>query len=105
MATTPKKPQDRKPKKLPVAEFVYDTDFGTVTLPGYLPTGVFRKHRNGSEIDLVFAMIEETADEASLAVVDKLPQQDIEGITGSFEDLVQQFNEHLGLTPGESAAS
>jgi len=100
MATTRKTPQDHK--KPAVAEFVYECEFGTVTLPGFMPTGALRKFRKLSELDMILSIIEEYADEESLEVVDQLPQDDIDGIDGSFKELTKSWMESLGMTPGNS---
>lgn len=56
--------------------FEWTTEDGrTVSLVPFdrLPSGVFRKARRGSELDMTFDLIEAGADEDTLAVLDDLP--------------------------------
>lgn len=87
---------------LMVSPFVYETSFGDITLPGFVPSGVLRKHRNKPELDIVFAIIEEFEDDEVTTVVDQLPIDEVEGVQGSLMGL---FTQWMGGTPGESKAS
>lgn len=79
----PKQPQDRKQKAVVTAAekatgdgpFVYETEAGeTITLPSInsLTGGMIRKHRRRDEVDFMFSLIEEIADEENLEKVDAL---------------------------------
>ena len=61
-----------------------------------IPAGIVRKTRNTDEINVLFTVIEQECDEATLAVVDALPM-------GELEKLVEAWVAEVG--PGESSSS
>ncbi|MFH5879757.1 hypothetical protein [Arthrobacter sp. NA-172] len=96
--TTPKKPQDYKSKTSEVSEcFSFDHDGETYTFKPTLESitpGFLRKHRNGTDLDVFFTIIELIADEDTLAVIDNLSHKE-------FDQLSTDFFKHLGAQRGE----
>lgn len=75
-----KKPQDHKKKSEP---FVWESPDGeSVTLTPFnkLPFGLFRKSRNVTDEERTYMLIEAATDEAGLAVVDKQPMDEVDGL-------------------------
>ena len=116
--TTPKQPQDRKPKQQPAEPeepdeyFDFEHDGRTYVMPNktldVVTPGFIRKHRQ-DEADLLFAALElltEVPDEKDedgntvnrgrdvLDVIDNLPIKD-------WKAFQRRFHEHLGATLGE----
>ena len=80
-------------------KFHWKAEDGTeIVLPrmDQIPAGVLRRHRKGEMIDLVFSLLEETADEENLAKVDALP-------IGQLNKMFEDWQE--GVELGESSGS
>lgn len=71
-----------------------------VTLPALasVPAGVFRRHRKKNEVDFVFSVLEDLADEAALEAVDSVPLPEM-------EDLFSAWQADTGASVGESSGS
>lgn len=100
--TTPKKPQDRKPKAVEAEEcftFTHNGESYTLkpTMESITP-GFMRRIRKFDDLDAFFTILEELADDEQLAVVDSMSHAE-------FGELSKEFYAHLGATQGESAAS
>ena len=97
---TPKKPQDYKPKASESAVsdcFSFEHDGETYTFTPTLEKitpGWLRKHRNASDLDVFFTIIELIADEPALTVIDNLSHKE-------FNQLSTDFFKHLGAQRGE----
>ena len=84
-----------------MSEFTWKSKAGVeVTLPSLnsIPAGVFRRHRRKNEVDFVFSVLEEIADEGALAQVDQVPLPEM-------EDLFAAWQGDSGTTVGESSGS
>lgn len=92
-----------------VPDFEYETTFGTVYLPGYLPVAQFLAGENMTEQQMFQQMILGQADEASQEIVNLLPIETIEAVQGAFMDLMKTWflNQGIDLDKqmGESQAS
>lgn len=66
------------------------------TLPLAIPSGALRKSRNLDPLDGIFTLLEECADEKTLAAIDALPIGDLTAVA---KDWMQ------GLTAGKSLSS
>lgn len=64
---------------------------------GRVPTGIVRRHRHEDPVDFIFSMLEEIADEETLAKVDELPSEDL-------NKMVEAWQEETG-SAGESSGS
>lgn len=71
-----------------------------IVLPSlsWLKPGVFRKIRHMDGINRLYAILELSLDEKQLAAVDDMEPDE-------FNDMVQAWNDHSGITLGESKAS
>lgn len=102
--TTPRRPQDRRPKAQPSGKdkpFTYKTAAGDITLApveGTITAGFYRKNRGLSIADQLMVMVEELADEDSIEVFDQMSLSELAGFQTAFE-------EHMGGSVGESPAS
>ncbi|MGP5930342.1 hypothetical protein [Corynebacterium glyciniphilum] len=69
-----------------------------ITLPsfGHLPFGVIRRIRKADETEQFFLLLEESADERSLKIIDDLSMPEI-------ADLVDAWQKDAGVTVGESS--
>ena len=69
-----------------------------ITLPRMdkIKTGVIRRHRKEDPVDFIFSVLEDSSDDAMLALVDDLDSSDL-------NDLVEKWQE--GVTLGESSGS
>ena len=93
----PKKPQDHKSAG---ETFVWTTpDGSTISLPPMtrIKAGIVRKHRH-DEGEFIFAVLEDLADEDSLAAFDDLEMGDV-------NDLFAAWQAHGGASLGESSGS
>jgi len=82
-------------------DYTYTTEAGaTITLPPFstIPFGVIRKLRNEPEQEQVFMLVEELADDAALAEMDKLGMAEIGVLFAGWQEQAQ-------VTVGESSAS
>lgn len=97
---TPRQPQDRKPKasEAEVSDcFSFEHDGETYTFKPTLESitpGFLRKHRNGTDLDVFFTIIELIADDKALAVLDNLSHKE-------FDQVSTDFFKHLGAQRGE----
>lgn len=93
-----KKPQDHLSPA--TDEFVFGSSAGEVRLPkfGQIKFGVIRRMRKEDPSEQMFMLVEEVSDEATLAVIDDLPQKEIEA-------LFTKWQEDSGVDQGESSAS
>lgn len=95
---TPRQPQDRKPK---VGDFTHRVRDHTVTLPALsslLTFGFSRTHRHLPEEEQMYLLIEEHADEETLALLD----------TMDFDETLEfarAWRKHSDVDTGESGAS
>lgn len=100
----PRKPQDHKPKDdhNPDSggfEFTHaGTTYQLANPRDVLKVGWARKHRNQSEINVLFDMLEELADEDALAAVDDMG-------AAEFEQFQRDLQEFQKAAVGESQAS
>jgi hypothetical protein len=71
-----------------------------VTLPSMrqIKAGIIRRHRKSEPIDFIFSVLEETADEATLAKVDDLSTEDL-------NSLFEAWQEDGQASVGESSGS
>lgn len=69
-----------------------------ITLPGFgnLPFGVVRRIRKADDTEQFFLLLEESADERSLKIIDELSMPEI-------ADLVDAWQKDAGVTVGESS--
>lgn len=79
--------------------FTYETSAGTITLPSLsdVKMGIVRQNRD-SETDLIFALLEDMADDKAIEVVDNLGQVE-------FAQLTKQWQEDSRISTGELLAS
>lgn len=79
-------------------QFHYPTADGEIVIShiSKIKTGVLRKYRKLEEMDMVFSIIEEIADEDTLSRLDELDQ-------GQLEDFVTKWQ--AGASVGESSRS
>lgn len=94
-----KRPQDhKKPASQDVFEFEHHGR--TYTLPkfGSWSAGLVRRVRKLSDVDATFTILEEVADEETLAAIDSMS-------TDRFNELQQDWAEHAGVSLGESDSS
>lgn len=61
-----------------------------------IKTGILRRHRKEEPTDFIFSVLEEIADEATLAKVDDLPSADLNTLVEKWQD---------GASLGESSGS
>lgn len=67
------------------------------TLPKQIPAGALRKSRKATDqLDQVFTILEEVADEATLAALDALPVGELANVAKAWMQ---------GMTAGESSSS
>lgn len=96
----PKKPQDRKPKKVeprPDEPFEFEHDGETFTLSApsdVLTVGWARKNRHRTLEDQLFTLIEAIADKDALAAIDDMRKAE-------FEEFQRAFYAHSGISLGE----
>lgn len=89
-----KKPQDHKPSKGKL--LTIDTPAGDVHIKKFdVSAGFLRKNRHKEEVDLMFLIIEEVADEEALETIDQLS---MDGLKTFFKD----WQEASGVELGES---
>lgn len=84
-----------------MSTYTYEAKDGSkITLPsmGDIPSGVLRKNRKLDEVDFVFTLVEETADQAAIDALDKLPSSEL-------EDLFAGWQKDAGASVGESSRS
>lgn len=102
--TTPKQPQDHKPKKAKRSEapgedapYTFTEDGETYTLAPFsdLPNGFFRANRRREALDLSYLIVEKLADEDTLEVMDGWSRK-------RFNDFQEDFARHNGFQLGES---
>lgn len=101
--SAPSGPRKSAPRKLATVPedndlFRYELEDGTeIVLPKFnsVKPGVIRKIRKLSDVDQFFTVLEELADEETLAVVDNLTQE-------VFQDVQLAWFKHAGITLGES---
>lgn len=82
-------------------KFHYTTEGGAeVVLPKYknLKAGLIRSIRKLSPVDQIFTAVEAVADEATLAIIDDLGQEECNA-------LIEAWQKDSGVTAGESKAS
>lgn len=99
--TAPRKPQDRKPRaraaKNGVDEpFVFTHNGKEFSLPpgSTLNVGFARKIRHLSEGDQIFTILEELADEETMAAIDDMH-------SAEFAQFQKDWQAHSQVTPGE----
>lgn len=96
----PKKPQDRKPKKVaanPDEPFEFEHDGETFTLAApsaVLTAGFARRTRHMDLANQFFEMVEELADEKALAAIDEMQKDE-------FQQFQRDFYAHAGVELGE----
>jgi hypothetical protein len=98
--STPRKPQDHK-RKPQDGDFTFTFREHTVTIPSLnslLTFGFKRTHRHLSIDEQIYLLLEQNADEDTLATLD-LMRLDEE------QEFVEQWQEHSGIDTGESKAS
>lgn len=81
-------------------QFHHEVNGKTVTLPHLknLPFGVIRKLRNEDPAEQLFSLVEQTADEDALEVIDTLGMEQV-------NELFTAWQEASGVSLGESTAS
>lgn len=90
----PTTPQDHRTKAETAAEpFTFDHDGETYTLPSTVKAGLLRKVRKLDELDMLFTIIEETADPDAVAAIDDMD-------TSEFNDVVERWQRHIGVGAG-----
>lgn len=89
-----KKPQDHKPAKGKL--LTIETAAGDVNIKKFdVSAGFLRKNRHKEEVDLMFLIIEEVADEEALETIDQLSMKELKTF---FKD----WQEASGVELGES---
>ncbi|MEU2106496.1 hypothetical protein [Nocardia sp. NPDC019255] len=80
--------------------FEYMVGKTKIVLPSltWLKPGVFRKIRNMDGLNRLYALLEMSLNEKQLAAVDDMEPDE-------FNDMCQAWNDHSGITLGESKAS
>lgn len=78
------------------ADFVYDYDGETITLPSLstVSAGFVRRTRKLSPADQLFTLIEEEADDDTLAVIDRMAGAE-------FTEFQKAWRKHSGVGLGE----
>ncbi len=96
----PKKPQDRKPKKVtPTPDEPFEFQHGGETFilaapSEVLTVGFARKNRNRDQMDQFFTIIEALADADTLAAIDDMKKDE-------FHQFQLDFYAHAGIELGE----
>lgn len=81
--------------------FHHTTSTGVeIALPRFrnVPAGVIRRLRKANNLDFMFGVLEESADEATLTALDGLGIDEVSGI-------VDAWQKDAGVSAGESSAS
>lgn len=109
MTTSPKQPQDRKPKAKAPEEvpdaYEFEHDGNTYTLK---PTaevvnfGFLRRHRDSDQQKVIYTLLELLAEPEVLAVLDEMPLPATKDLLAGFDEYITSW---VGATMGESAAS
>ena len=90
----------RRSGPLALEKFHHKVGTKTITLPKFqnIPFGVLRKLRRESETEQFFGVLEQVADEKTLAVIDTLTQPQVQA-------LVEAWRKDSSVEVGESSAS
>jgi hypothetical protein len=95
----PAVPQDRRPKAEKASDPpTFTVDGETYSLPPRkaITGGMLRRHRNKAPDDYVFSILEDTTDEDTLAALDSLGIDEMNGVIEAWSDAV------FGTDPGNS---
>ena len=98
--TAPRKPQDHK-KQAQTGDFVHKFRGETITIPSLnsvMTFGFSRANRHLPADEQVFLLLEQNADEDTLAKLDLMDRTET-------QEFVEAWQEHSGIDTGESAAS
>lgn len=81
-------------------EFVYEHNGEEIRLPHFknLPFGTIRRLRKADEAEQLFGLVEDVADDDTLAVIDAMGMADVEA-------LFEAWQKASGVTVGEASAS
>lgn len=94
MAPKAKKPTDHLPKD--GENITIDTPQGPITLGKFAPkAGFLRKHRNKTELDFMFTLVEKFADDEALEAFDELEIEEM-------KEFFKEWQEGSGAFLGES---
>ena len=98
--TTPRKPQDRKPKAQ-TGDFTHSFRDQTITIPSLnslMTFGFSRTHRHLAPDMQVYLLLEDNASDETIAVLDTMDRVE----TKAF---IEGWQEHSGIDVGESEGS
>lgn len=86
-ATTP---QDRKRAKAEAGPVTFDRDGETFTLPvrADITGGLLRRHRHRDDMDFAFSILEELCDKPTLAALDAMTLDDLNGVLSDWQEHV-----------------
>jgi cytoplasmic iron level regulating protein YaaA (DUF328/UPF0246 family) len=83
-----------------IAPYTFTRDGEEYTLPSFaaMRSGLIRQIRNMDEADALYTVLEEVADERTLARIDDMPLNEL-------AELMQAWQAHAGVSLGESRRS